>query len=495
MGLMRFVVPDRQALPADAVERAYMTGLDEIPWQSRTEWTDNGLVIRRVEHDSGNFHVPWHVPGWGELTLGTACLMEREAPYHLAVELARGTVHRLRNQYSLWQSAGLFDGETHPLIAKALQLLSHAVTLRDNPAAAEERAQATIAAALTANDQLTRQFVEKTQAARKKQSPRSGAALGVNLGGALFGEAVGRYVVNTFNSGVVPFTWSEIETIEGKPDWSIVDRQIEWCRANGLKVIAGPLLAFDRYSLPPWLYLYEDDLEAVAAHVDDYIRAVVSRYKGRVQVWQAGSRLNVGNAMRFEQEEKLRLAALAIHAVRAVDERTPIILSLDQPWGEFMRNDDCDYSPLHFADTLVRSDLGLTGLGLEINLDYATEATQPRDGMDVLRQIDRWSSLGMPLVVSLTAPSDTVADPKARMRTAPLPITEPPLDQIQSQWIKSLVPVLLSKPVVQAIIWNQLLDSAPHERSHAGLFDAQNQPKPAAQTMREIRTKFLPPPV
>jgi hypothetical protein len=411
------------------------------------------------------------------------------------VELARGTVHRLRNQYAAWQSSGVFGAEPHPKIAKALQLLSQAVTLRDQPLQAEQRAQETIAVALAANDQLTRQFVEKSLAARKRQPGRAGVALAVHLGNAPFNEQIGRYVVNTFNGGVVPFTWSEIEKVEGKPDWSLVERQIEWCRANGLKVISGPLLAFDRHSLPPWLYLYEDDLEAVAGHVDDYLRAVVDRFKGKVQVWQVGARLNVGDAMRFEQEEAMRLGAVAIHAVRSVDDRAPIVLSIDQPWGEFMQHDDCDYSPLHFADTLARSDLGLTGLGLEINLGYATDATYPRDGLDVLRQIERWCSLGMPLVVSLTAPSESTADPLARVRSSPLPLGDTAPGEVQSRWIESLVPMLLAKPAVQAIIWNQLLDSVPHERPHGGLFDAQNKPKKAAITLRDIRGKYLPPPV
>ena len=45
MGVMRFLVPRRDRLPADAPDRAYMAGLDEIPWQSRAHWTDDGLAI------------------------------------------------------------------------------------------------------------------------------------------------------------------------------------------------------------------------------------------------------------------------------------------------------------------------------------------------------------------------------------------------------------------------------------------------------------------
>ena len=56
MGAMRFLVPRRERMAADAVERATFSGMDEIPWHTRTQWTDQGLVVERAESDSGNFN-------------------------------------------------------------------------------------------------------------------------------------------------------------------------------------------------------------------------------------------------------------------------------------------------------------------------------------------------------------------------------------------------------------------------------------------------------
>ncbi len=106
MGLMRFVVP-RPRLAASALERAYFSGMDDLPWQSRSAWQEGQLVVRRSESDSGQFHIPWPVDGYGELMLATATLMERAAPYLLPVELARGSVHRLRQHLAALQVAGL----------------------------------------------------------------------------------------------------------------------------------------------------------------------------------------------------------------------------------------------------------------------------------------------------------------------------------------------------------------------------------------------------
>ena len=58
-------------------------------------------------------------------------------------------------------------------------------------------------------------------------------------------------------------------------------------------------------------------------------------------------------------------------------------------------------------------------------------------------------------------------------------------------WIERHVPLLLAKPPVQVILWNQLSDAAPHHYPHGGLFDAQDQPKPALESLRKIRQQLL----
>jgi hypothetical protein len=492
MGLMRFLVADRSCLAADAVERAYFTGLDEVPWRSRTQWTDEGIAIRRSASDSGNLHIPWLVPGVGELSLSTACLMEKEAPYQLAVELARGTIHRIRNQLASWQAIGIQFGERLPLLSKALDLLSRATTSQHEPATAEAFGKQAITVALECMSQLGRAYADSVMGARRKQASRPMTVFGANLGSAVLNEAAQRYVVNTFNASVVPFAWPEIELHEGKRDWSLADRQVEWSRANNLKVLSGPLLQFDRTGLPPWIYLYEDDVGSVHTFVKDYVEAVVARYRGRVNIWQCAARMNVDDTLELSEEERLRLAALTIETIHSADPRTPVTMVIDQPWAEFMRSQDCDFSPFYFADALVRADLGLSCINLEINLGYVVGATQLRDGFDFLRQIDRWTCLGLPLLFTLTAPSSIEPDAKARSKSQPLLIGNgQSISQTQARWVEQLLPLILAKPNVQGVVWNQLLDSVPHELANAGLFDTQNQPKPIAAALREVRQKAL----
>jgi hypothetical protein len=41
------------------------------------------------------------------------------------------------------------------------------------------------------------------------------------------------------------------------------------------------------------------------------------------------------------------------------------------------------------------------------------------------------------------------------------------------------------------ILWNQLSDASPHVYPHGGVFDAQDKPKPALESLRKIRQQLL----
>jgi hypothetical protein len=492
MGLMRFLVP-RPILAANALERAYFSGMDDLPWQSRSQWHDGQLWVKRIENDSGQFHIPWPVEGYGELMLATATLMERDAPYHLSVELARGTIHRLRQHLATWQTWGLAvsDRVLAPL-ALARKAFARAVTKQGQPEVADEYAAEAIAQALDAGDRLAQEYTDAALAARRQQAARNATLFGISLGPVAVDPAAGEWLADVFNTAIIPLSWRDVEQHEGVRDWSIPDQQIEWCRDQGMRICGGPLVQIDRSSVPDWLYLWEGDDEAVVKFAADYVRAAVSRYRGKVHLWQCAARLNVSDVLSLTEEQRLRLVVISVEAVRQTDPRVPVVLVIDQPCAEFMGERECDLSPLHFADALVRAEIGLSAIGLEINLGYWPGGTALRDVLELGRQIDRWSLLGMPLLITLTMPSAVAADPLARSPAQPLPYAaedETTADH-QRQWIERVVPMLLTKPAVQGIFWNQFADNVPHDFPHGGLIDAQGKPKPALEALRNLRKQF-----
>ena len=103
MGVLRLLHPDRERLADGVLARTYMAGLDCLPTACQKVWEeDRVLRLERDNHESACVYIPWQVEGHGELLLSTATLRERDCPYHLAVELARGTVNRLRSKAEMW---------------------------------------------------------------------------------------------------------------------------------------------------------------------------------------------------------------------------------------------------------------------------------------------------------------------------------------------------------------------------------------------------------
>jgi hypothetical protein len=204
-----------------------------------------------------------------------------------------------------------------------------------------------------------------------------------------------------------------------------------------------------------------------------------------------------------------------IQAVRRADPKTPVIVTIDSPWAEYLGQKGDGISPLHFADALVRADLGLSGLGLELNLNYWPHGSLPRDLIDLSDLIDHWNILGLPLLVQLSTPSSAANDPKCTSKASvvsnwsyPVPedwavhstqdsgaidpecAFEPgngngkvrlPINGLEA------VQMLLAKTNVHGIIWNQFEDREEHVYQNAGLIAAGGRKRSLLDGLTRIR--------
>ncbi len=490
MGLMRFVVTPPQCITPETAQQAYLSDTERTVWQIQTEMADGELVLSRSVGDSGSLHVPWPVAGHNRLVLSTGHLMEQQAtPYQLPLELARGTVNQLHDQIADWQSIGLAVPES--ILAKASEatrsLCAAAVTQSDRSASATS-AQRAIRLALDAAGELAGTYVEQVLAARRRSAAKLSTLLAGELGVSLLDDSTARQFLLAFNSAVVPLLWCKIGAREGSRNWTVPDRQVEWCKTQRLKLIGGPLLRLDAGGIPDWLYLWENDFESLLSFASEFVTATVTRYRGKVNMWQAAGRANTAEILSLSEEENIRLTLRAVELTRSLDPDTPVVISVDQPWAEYMSRREVDFPPLHFADTLVRSGLDISGMVLEINLGYHPGGTLPRTPLEFSRQLDRWSLLGLPLFVSLTVPSGHHDDPQARLGAKP---SDGSTLKSQQAWIAQYVPLILAKSYVAGIIWNQLCDNTPHDFANGGLFDHSSRPKPAIKTLAALRRAYL----
>jgi hypothetical protein len=183
--------------------------------------------------------------------------------------------------------------------------------------------------------------------------------------------------------------------------------------------------------------------------------------------------VNNVETLTLTEEQSLRLTLRSIEIVHELDSKVPVVISFNQPWGGYMSRRDQDLSPLQYADTLVRADLGIAGIGLEMNLGVGPRSTLPRDVIEVGRQLERWSTLGLPLVILLTIPS----------------VGDGFTPKIQQRWLESYLELFSAKAAVHAVFWNQLRDDAT-ESPGRGLIDDLGQPTSAMTTLAGFRKRL-----
>jgi hypothetical protein len=495
MGQIRFFAPSHDRLPRDSLDRAYLAGMEGIPWLSANSWEHDEdssqvtFVVERGVEESGNLFIPWYVDGYGELMLATASLRETDVAYNLPLELARGILNRVRNQIAEWQTVGLVVPDD---LAKRVETASgafiDAVIAAPDAEKTAEAADRAIQFGLETSDALCEEYTKQTLAGRHQDNERLATLLGIGLGNQMPPESEQQLCASAFNTAAISFTWRAAEQTAGKYEWDVSDEQLAWSEQHGLRVIGGPLLQLDETRLPDWIYLWEDDFEQVQSYLSQYIRSTIDRYRGRVHVWNCAARMNVTGSISLTEEQRLRLIVGAVDEVRRHDPATPVILSFDQPWAEYLATNERDLSPLHLADSLVRADLGILGIGIELNIGYR-RGTFPRELLEYSRQLDRWSVLGLPLIVFLSVPSGGDDDSQARRPVAPMRREMSP--RTQAAFIEQLLPMILAKQYVQGVIWNELTDATSHEFAHGGIVDAQGVAKPVADSLISLRNQHL----
>jgi hypothetical protein len=91
--------------------------------------------------------------------------------------------------------------------------------------------------------------------------------------------------------------------------------------------------------------------------------------------------------------------------------------------------------------------------------------------------------------VAITVPSASSDDSLARRR---VPLSAGGWNLASQQtWIARYLPLILAKPAVHGVIWNQLRDSVAHDFPHGGLMDERCQAKPALRTLAALRQTLL----
>ncbi|MBI1347291.1 glycoside hydrolase [bacterium] len=493
MGLIRFAVhPASRFTDWPEVHRGYLTGADGRIFPTRIEVDQHIITARRSSSESSKLHIAWPVEGYGCPVLHTASLPEREQPYLLPVELARGELVQLRNQAASWELAGMqLPAEFRTTSAAAHRAFGKAAGAQHDPEAACQLADEALQAISRAAEILCLSFAQQALTGRQQRYAHLPLALGCGIGSAPDAEQSDLYCA-AFTGVILPVQWTRIEREEGNYDWQPVDDAVAWAEAHRLMPRGGPLIDLGPGGLPEWLAKWDHDVFNLQSFVCDFVETAMSRYLGRIRLWEVVARFNTGGALTLNEEVRLSLAARVLEVARMVDEEAQLIIRVDQPWGEYQARGQHRLSPLQLVDAIIRSGVGLAGVNLEIAMGYQPRCSQYRGLLEFSRLVDQWSVLGVPLHLTLASPSsvgpDLLAQPDLEIEPSIWPGGCE--EASQAYWLQQLIPLLLAKPAVASISWSTFSDTDPHEFPRSGLLSVDGSPKRAMETFIDFRHRF-----
>lgn len=499
MGSISFLLPD--PMPAAAVatlpSACFATAMgasgtsDQAPVPSQIEITPGRLTISRSLSESGFLLIPWPVGPFGTLVASTSTLRETSEPYRLTIELARGKLNQVRTQAEEWKGIGLRHAQGfEDLLSETTRLFGKAL-LAPPSSAVDHLATRVLEQSFALADTLVREFTDQMFDTRHHEE----GLLDTRLSARIHkdpGELRGEYS-RTFNAAQVGICWRDVEPEEARYDWTTLDAAIAAAKSSELPITVGPVIDLSKGMLPEWAAGWENDLPTLAAFMCDFLETVIARYKGDVRRWVVCGGFNQADAFGLDDDDRLRLAFRLFEAASQVDPNLELVLSIAQPWGDYLVNENHTISPLTFPDDLMRAGLRLSALEVEIRAGTSPRGSLPRDLLETVRAINLFGILQLPLEIVLSQPSSSQPDPVATAhgQTIWSPSAWSGSPEGQAEWGASFASLAMCIPHVRAVTWDNWSDLDPHLTPSGGLIDVAGQPKPLLSRLRTLRTAHL----
>ncbi|MEM9883762.1 MAG: endo-1,4-beta-xylanase [Planctomycetota bacterium] len=462
----------------------------EFSFQDGELWCDKretGTAALALQHPAGDL---------GELTLQTCLLPEREEPYLLSVELAR---HRLMTVYNKLEDWAMFELEaSHPVSkreqrarSKFIEALCHQ---KEDPARASRLADESLAASLDGSEELALAHSELLLNRRKESGSLPRAPLGCGVALDERGPALRSAAAAHFDYVQLPLPWKHLSPEENAYRWDDADDWVAWAQAQRKPVLAGPVISFEPACLPDWLYIWEHDYDTVRDLVYEHIEQVVKRYQSSVSAWTIVSGLHVNRHFTFNFEQLMDLTRMSCMLVKKLDPAAKVVIELRQPFGEYYARNARSIPPMMYVDLLIQSAIAFDAFGLRLPLGQAVDGQHARDLMQVSSVLDQFAGFGKNLFVTVAAPSAPVTHEMIASTETDEPADDragywrrPWSEVVQGHWLEAALQIAMSKPFVEAVAWQDLIDHPQMELPLAGLLDDDEQSKAALRRLTYFR--------
>ncbi len=496
--MLRFEVYNN-GVPAKDIDLsgAYVFGQDMIPIRADLA-AANGQVtcIKRVPGACG-LALLWDAGSAGRFMLATTRLPERSKPYNLNLELARAQMMRIAQKREDW---GLFD------YADAEHLNREYDAVRKRFIAALQAPDAAGAAVLA--DQALADGVtlgEKVALFHADIFLNRRKASGATVTRTSFGCVIDLFsttepyqerLKETFDFINIPLPWKHTEPKERICKYTQIDTWINWGVRHRKPILAGPLLCFEPSHLPEWLYIWENDYEALRDMIYDHVQRIVNRYKRQVAIWNVVSGIHANNSFNLNFEQLMELTRMTCLLVKKLAPQAQVMIELVLPWGEYYARNQRTIPPLMYADMAAQSGIKFDAFGLKMLMGVPFDGMYVRDLMQISSLLDEFVSFSKSVhVTACQVPSDVTPDAwDAWGGQAPVPKAgfwhALWSQRLQAEWVQAFYRIAISKPFIESISWLDLADYEGHYLPHGGLCRNDMDPKLAYRELRNFKASL-----
>ena len=477
MAEYQFRIPSDWKLDPYHANSVHIVGLDGIPWPCRISVSrpanDSAsesdkpriLTVNRNQDESGRLYLLYDFEQLGEHLICTGTLMpNNDDPYDLLLELARGTLNRMRNQTSIWEEGGLvIEDSTRQKVHDATSHLGNALFCVGQ-AEADQFAMKTLETTIEAVYELANTFSKQISKFRRERAELPQFWIANQVGNA-----------DQFKPSV-DLSFAQLATAKLPPDandesCSATQSQLE---SINKKVIVGPLLDASIGGFSESMLQLDDFLARKDRLLSDAQQTLRSLPKNTAML-RVASGLNGTGHRNLSYPQQLQATVDLLQLVEDSDVDVPTMVSFDFPWAERLAGAVGGTHPLQIADSLIRQGVELSFLGLEINLDLWPNGSTVRDPLQWIDLVDIWAQLGLPMVLCLRAPCGGTAETKgAETRNQTCSNLS---DQQRIDFLKTALPMMVARPSVHGLIFQQWQDSDDPRYPNSGIVKADGSPK------------------
>ena len=416
--------------------------------------------------------MPWEIEGLGVFFLKTVSLPKREKPYDLALELARGTVGRLIDQTENWKAGGL---ELPAEIEDQLQLVKKNFR-RATFCEGDERYQfATVAlgASIHLMNEVSTSFAKFVFDFRRHEKQPNTGLLGAPFYSMRSGDVPQFH--QTFNTAIISTDTPHFDD-EELSGLTLLCQQLH---KQSITTCGAPFVRFNEFKSTE----FENIDEAECWMLQEATRQLDLGIGNCKLLMPIGGLGNHSDSSLNSQEQVHLAYEMASHLKEKVH-HIPLIIGIDQPFGERQIANDCK-APLQLADNLIRMETPFSAFCLEINLGYYPDGTWIRDLFAFNDLLDSWGQFDFPLIIQLRIPGGV----QTREESSGDQYVAAGYDS-QASWLEKISMLALAKQNVAGVFYAQVFDQPVDRYFGAGLISAHRTEKPALDIINRVR-KFM----